>query len=92
MGRASLSKGGFQVIPIPVDLPHDGKIVVLARILDGLISISTGRLIAQLLLLLWPPLDNLTNKKCKSPREMGITDDFWAPKITHSHPMLTLKL
>lgn len=90
MGRASLSKGGYQVISTPVDLPHDSKIVVLYRVLDGLMSISPGQPIVQLLLLLPRPLDNPTNKKCKRHGEMGIADVFWAYKITPSHPMLTL--
>lgn len=92
LGRASLSLKGLQITPGVIDPDHQGEIRVLASATSGPILIPTQQAIAQLLLLPKLPVSNPHHKDARAPGERGISEVFWAQKISASRPMLTLSL
>jgi dUTPase len=91
LGRTSLSSEGLQITPDVIDSNHQGEIQILASTTGGPVFIPAQQTIAQLLLFPRVFTTNPYHKDTRAPGKRGITETFWAQKITSSHPVLTLR-
>ena len=80
VGRSSVAMQGLQSFPGVMDTDYQGEIKVMAKAIYNIVTIPTGRRIAQLLLLPLLP----TNHKYKSPKRgdqgFSSSDAYWLNK------------
>ena len=90
--RSIAAMQGLQIVPGIIDNDYQGEIKVMAKAIHNIVTIPTGRRIAQLLLLPLLP----TNHKYKSPKRgdqgFGSSDTYWVQPIVKQKPMMTVRL
>ena len=92
LGRGSTILKGLQVVPGIIDNDYTGEITVMASSISGLVSITQGQRIAQLVLLPLVKTPNTTMASYRGDSSLGSSDIYWAQLISKDKPLMTLQL
>ncbi|XP_012886183.1 PREDICTED: LOW QUALITY PROTEIN: endogenous retrovirus group K member 9 Pol protein-like [Dipodomys ordii] len=90
LGRSSSALRGLHITPGVIDQDYTGEIKIMASAPTGVISISAGQRIAQLVLV---PLISVGNSVTSAPRgtkNFGASDVFWIQNIKQGRPELII--
>ncbi|QTI96651.1 pro, partial [Prosimian retrovirus 1] len=92
LGRSSVTMRGLQIYPGVIDNDYEGEIKIMAKAVDGVITIAQGDRIAQLLLLPLVKTDNISHKATRGSGGFGSSDMYWVQAISNQKPSLNLWL